>query len=62
MSKLLEIIRKSLDKMKMLIGIHKIELLYEALKFLNELTASQKDFVLHQKNEFDKVLNGIQDW
>ena len=61
-NKMVEIIKKSMDKIKMLIGINKIEILYESLKFVNDLCSSQRGVILQQKHEFDKLLNGIQDW
>lgn len=54
--------KKSLDKIKMLIGINRIDILYETLKFFNEILNSHRDLVLMQKHEVDKILNGIQDW
>lgn len=54
--------KKSLEKIKMLIGLNKIDILYETLKFFNEILASNRDIVLEQKHEVDKILNGIQDW
>lgn len=54
--------KKSLEKIKMLIGINKIDILYETLKFFNELMSSNRELVLGQKHEVDKIFNGIQDW
>ena len=54
--------KKSLDKIKMLIGINKIDILYETLKFYVEILGSHRELALAQKHEIDKVLNGIQDW
>ncbi len=60
--KIIEIMKKSLDKIKMLIGINKIDILYETLKFFSEILNSHRELVLNQKHEVDKILNGIQDW
>lgn len=46
----------------MLIGVNKIDILYETLKFFNELLCSNRELVLGQKHEVDKIFNGIQDW
>ena len=54
--------KRSLEKIKMLISVNKIDILYETLKFFNELMGSNRELVLGQKHEVDKILNGIQDW
>lgn len=54
--------KKSLEKIKMLIGMNKIDILYETLKFFNEILSSNRELVLAQQHEVDKILNAIQDW